>query len=270
MLTEQMFYIASLKHTDKGCEHITWWGKNYCGYTPVIGEYTGEYKLDDARDLNNGGDHIAVPVEIVKGLTSPEPYWKPGARFYDQRGHVVDNTRSNWNKLIESSLTDGRKEEPKPRIFRDKKRAIFTESSESLANQEKDKRIKQLEAALLAVSDDILRSDSIDVLWHSNIETTVDFISETLERDVTLDYQLKLELPAVQPSQSQVSDEVAKLIAWLLGEGEDFPTRPEKIEGKPHPLYWWRTELRKRWNALQSIPTDTKAGKVERSNIYDF
>lgn len=98
------FYIVSLKHTNNTCEHITFWGKNHCGNTPVVGDSIGEYDAADAEKLNDGKDHIAVPVEAVKSLLSPEPYWKPGARFYDQRGEVVDNTRKNWNRLIEASI----------------------------------------------------------------------------------------------------------------------------------------------------------------------
>jgi len=107
--SKRVFYIASIKHTGTHDEHITFWGKNHCGYTPVVGDHIGEYELSDAVRLNDGLDHIAVPVEFVKSIASPEPYWKPGARFYDQRGPVVDNTRAIWNQLLKASLPDGRK-----------------------------------------------------------------------------------------------------------------------------------------------------------------
>lgn len=125
------FYIASLKHTNNTCEHITFWGKNWCGYTPVVGDSIGEYDAADAAKLNDGKDYIAVPVEAVKSLLSPEPYWKPGARFYDQRGEVVDNTRKNWNRLIEASIQDGRSADVKvkPEPFRGNRRCKFTEAA---------------------------------------------------------------------------------------------------------------------------------------------
>lgn len=118
------FYIASLKHTHKGHEHIVWWQRFHCGYTPVLGEYAGRYCFGEAVDMNDGHDCIAVPVGIVDALASPEPHYKPGARLYDQRGPVVDNTRKNWNALIAASLWVGnQRHAPKPNVFRGKRRA---------------------------------------------------------------------------------------------------------------------------------------------------
>ena len=127
-----MYYIASLKHTHSGHEHITWWGRMYLGYTPVVGDYCGEYVYGYAVDLNDGYSHIAVPVDAVDKLISPEPYYKLAAnditrRFYDQRGPVVENTRANWTALIAASLTHGRMYKPKPEVFNGKRRAIVTE-----------------------------------------------------------------------------------------------------------------------------------------------
>jgi hypothetical protein len=105
------FYIASLKHTSKHDEHITFWARFDKGYTPVIGQYAGRYCFGEAMSLNDGMDCLAVPAHVVQSLVSPEPYYRPGSpqRFYDQRGPVVDNTRANWNRLIASSLRDGRR-----------------------------------------------------------------------------------------------------------------------------------------------------------------
>ena len=121
------YYIASLKHTSKFDEHICFWGPNHCGYTPVVGERIGEYTLEEAQKLNNGDSCVAVPVDSVKPLLSPEPYWRPGARFYDQRGPVVQNTRKQWLALIAASLEAGRHQKPKPEAFRGTRRATFTE-----------------------------------------------------------------------------------------------------------------------------------------------
>lgn len=121
------YYIASLKHTDRDDEHIAFWGRFHRGYTPVIGTYTGLYCYGEAVELNAGHDYIAVPAPVVELLLSPEPYYRPGARFYDQRGPVVTNTRTNWNALIAFSLTHGRTQKPKPKPFRGQCRAIYTE-----------------------------------------------------------------------------------------------------------------------------------------------
>lgn len=119
------YYIASLKHTGKNHEHIVWWGRMDCGYTPVVGDYCGTYVYGYAVDLNDGFDCIAVPVSVVDSLLSPEPHYKPGARFYDQRGPVVENTRANWNALIAASLMHGRRvAKPKAECFRGARRCI--------------------------------------------------------------------------------------------------------------------------------------------------
>lgn len=133
-MSAQMFYIASLKHTGKCDEHITFWAKDHRGYTPVVGDHIGEYELSDAQKLNDGLDHLAIPVGFVKSIVSPEPYWKPGARFYDQRGPVVDNTRAIWNKLIKASLPDAKKAaKPKPCVHRGARRSFSWNDAEVTA-----------------------------------------------------------------------------------------------------------------------------------------
>jgi hypothetical protein len=126
MSNAMLYYIASLKHSHSHHEHIVWWGPHRRGYTPVVGEYAGQYDEAAAARLNDGVDSIAVPVEALKTLLSPEPYYKPGARFYDQRGPVVDNTRKNWTALIKASLQAGRRDgvTPKPEPFKGKRRSF--------------------------------------------------------------------------------------------------------------------------------------------------
>lgn len=118
------YFIASLKHTSQHREHIEWWQRVECGYTPVLGEYAGQYVYGYAVDLNDGISCLAVPVEAVLAVCSPEPCYRPGRRLYDQRGPVVDNTRANWNKLIAASLQFGRMATPRPRVFRGRKATL--------------------------------------------------------------------------------------------------------------------------------------------------
>lgn len=123
------YYIASLKHTIRDHEHITFWGPNHRGYVLIIKDgHTGEYTLAEALRLNDGASCIAVPVDAVKALVSPEPYYRrsngEAHRFYDTSGPVVDNTRANWNRLIAASLTEMREYKPKPEVHRKARRSF--------------------------------------------------------------------------------------------------------------------------------------------------
>lgn len=135
------YFIASLKHTSKAHEHITFWGRFYRGYRLVIDDNTGRYCFGEAMSMNDGLDFIAVPVKAVETLLSPTPFFScqgVGAQFYDMAGPVVDNTRTNWNRLIEASITEGRQvKKIKPEPFRGKRRsfAIAANKGELSANQ---------------------------------------------------------------------------------------------------------------------------------------
>lgn len=108
------YRIASLKHTYTWSEHIVWWGVDFRGYTPVVGECCGAYNEEDVIEwgLNRGDDCIAVPVEDVALWLSPEPYMPGGmGRAYDQRGPVVKNNPMNWGLLSEARMSFGRRVE---------------------------------------------------------------------------------------------------------------------------------------------------------------
>ncbi|WP_394789104.1 hypothetical protein [Rhodoferax sp.] len=124
---ELLYYIASLKHTSRKHEHISWWGKNHAGYTPVVGDYIGTYSHSEAMELNDGEDCIAVPVAVVQSVLSPEPYHRPGARFYDQVGPVVPNATAAWRVLIAGSNP---KTTPKPRQFTGRRRSFAWKPTE--------------------------------------------------------------------------------------------------------------------------------------------
>ena len=120
-----LYRIASLKHTHQGHEHITWWGPNHCGYTPVLGGQCGVYSAEEAAALNNGESCIAVPVDVVDVLAVPEPYCiAPVRKFYDQIGPVVENTKGMWAQLITLSLDVGRRQKPKPEPFKGLRRSF--------------------------------------------------------------------------------------------------------------------------------------------------
>lgn len=48
---------------------------------------------------------------------------------------------------------------------------------------------------------------------------------------------------------TEAEQSLRDVILWALGEGDDFPERPDRGEGKPVRLYWWRSELRRRYEA---------------------
>lgn len=130
MANETKYLIASLNHTIKCHEHISFWAPNCCGYRLAITEsMVGQYTEQEVRDLglNDGVSTLAVPKGEVLTMLSPEPYFtnSTGAqiRFYDTPGPVIDNTRVNWNALIKASLPRANGVKPKPEVFRGTRRS---------------------------------------------------------------------------------------------------------------------------------------------------
>lgn len=134
--SEQLFVIASVKHTSREHAHISFWGPEGRGYILAladvrVGTYTAE-QVSKSR-LNDGLDCIAVPFDAVMALRTPTPFFKlrngQMCPFYDIEGPVVDNTRANWDRLIAASLPRTADVKPKPQVFRGKKRCFTLESS---------------------------------------------------------------------------------------------------------------------------------------------
>ena len=63
--------------------------------------------------------------------------------------------------------------------------------------------------------------------------------------------KMEADLTAARAQVAALSD----VILWALGERDVFPDRPDRIEGKPYPWYWWRKELRRRFTAALPTPT---------------
>ncbi len=82
-MSEQLFYIVSLKHTSKGDTALTFWGPNGSGYTwhkARAGRYTKDQLTGSTSE-----DNVAVPVEAVDKL------WKVGFDFNDPYKSVPNN-----------------------------------------------------------------------------------------------------------------------------------------------------------------------------------
>lgn len=123
------YVIASLKHTHKGHEHITFWGPDRCGYVLVVKEgHIGTYlESEFGGTLNNGESCLAVPIEAVIPLLSPRPYQSINGKarpFYDIAGEVVDNTRENWDRLIAAAAPWPVMNTPKPEVYRGKRHSF--------------------------------------------------------------------------------------------------------------------------------------------------
>lgn len=56
------------------------------------------------------------------------------------------------------------------------------------------------------------------------------------------------------PGVSEREKKLQAVIEWALGEGDGFPDWPESVTIKGNPKYWWRTELRKRYDAALAAP----------------
>jgi hypothetical protein len=126
------YVIASLKHTHKHHEHITFWGPGYRGYVLAltedrVGFYSAAHIAKD-NVLNDGVTCIAVPWEAVKPLLSPTPFYGTSrgtcAQFYDIPGPVVNNTRENWSALIAASMPRESKVKVKPEVFKGQRRSF--------------------------------------------------------------------------------------------------------------------------------------------------
>lgn len=100
---EDFYCIVSLKHT-KHFDHVVFWGENQSGYSWTTGQSMGLYTREAASRHNNGVDSIAVPLSVVRILTTEAPMAREGIRLYDQEGGVLNNNILNWSHLIVNRL----------------------------------------------------------------------------------------------------------------------------------------------------------------------
>lgn len=61
----------------------------------------------------------------------------------------------------------------------------------------------------------------------------------------------------------QSAQQLVEVIEWALGERDDFPDRPERVEGKPYPWYWWRTEMRARLVAALASSSSSDKDRLD-------
>lgn len=76
-------------------------------------------------------------------------------------------------------------------------------------------------------------------------------LSEAIIDDYLADYaapRILAALAALAEAQRD-KERLADVIRWALGERDEFPMWPDSVEIKGNPKFWWRTELRRRFNA---------------------
>lgn len=65
-MSEPRFYILSIKWSE-GRECLTWWQPHSSGYSMLL-ENAGTYSAEEAAQLNDGVNTLAIPVEAVDAL----------------------------------------------------------------------------------------------------------------------------------------------------------------------------------------------------------
>ena len=92
------FYIASVTHTHREHQYVTFWRPEDQGYAWPLswsGRYTEEQVLDSLEYYNDGWHTIAIPVDVVQRLAVP-PF---KGTIDGDAGPVVMNTLENWKVL---------------------------------------------------------------------------------------------------------------------------------------------------------------------------
>jgi hypothetical protein len=54
-------------------------------------------------------------------------------------------------------------------------------------------------------------------------------------------------------SQARIAELTEAIIRWALGEEGEFPTWPESVTIKGNPKFWWRKELRAKFEATLAL-----------------
>ena len=123
------YLIASVGHTIKSHEHVTWWNPNSRGYTICI-DKAGRYNEDEARAICRDGSSIAVRVQDVEPLALSTPYYRRSdgklAKLYDGGPHrPVRNDAQGWRQLLSNRLLCSKTTERPTPMPAGKARAIY-------------------------------------------------------------------------------------------------------------------------------------------------
>ncbi len=102
--TSDLFYIASMAHTERGHRYVTFWRPRNCGYAWPLswaGKYTREEVTRNLTYYNNGESTVAVRVEAIDALAVA-----PAPRMIDgDAGPVVINNADNWRAILAVAIS---------------------------------------------------------------------------------------------------------------------------------------------------------------------
>ncbi|MFZ6813592.1 hypothetical protein ACO0K3_03925 [Undibacterium sp. Rencai35W] len=100
-MTEQLFYIVSVKHTSRLDKYITLWrpdDKGYCYRTEVAGKYT-ESQVAAHQGYYHTGYDVAVKCEILDAIVTTSEIG-----YLDVPGFVIPNKSSSWLDILYAPL----------------------------------------------------------------------------------------------------------------------------------------------------------------------
>lgn len=103
-MSEQQYYVISVKHSHKRDRYITFWrpdDRGYCYRLSSAGKYGRERVMAHLGYYNSGCSNIAVPVDVVDAMTVMTT---PEDKFDGADGPAVLNTPAKWRKLIEAVI----------------------------------------------------------------------------------------------------------------------------------------------------------------------
>lgn len=109
MNDEKLFYVISVKHTQRCDRYITLWGPDDRGYrqrTNTAGKYPESViRAHLAHYYNTGESNIAIPCEIVDSLAvAGDPAHFIGCDPAKGDPLVLLNDRDTWHKLILNTI----------------------------------------------------------------------------------------------------------------------------------------------------------------------
>ena len=107
-MSEQLYYVVSVTHTNRDHDYITVWRPENKGYAWPLswaGQYSHQAILDE-MDYYHQGENVALPCKLLDEM-AVAPL---AGKIDNNAGPVVLNNKHNWAKIMSWLATF----EPKP------------------------------------------------------------------------------------------------------------------------------------------------------------